>query len=103
MQVIEIAERLPDCKHCRKIEKDEIEEGQKIALFFKPATLVTRKLHSVNNVGFMGIAKSIRRNESRQNYSIEFESATLLEVIISSIEVIILVCEDCEKKYSQAE
>ncbi len=102
MEVIEIAERLPDCRLCRKIGKDEVEKGQKIALFFRPATLVTRKLHAVDNAGFMGIVKSIRRDESRKIYSIEFESATLLEVIISSIEAIILVCEDCEKKYSHS-
>lgn len=99
MEVINIENCLPDCKLCRRIEKDQLAAAQKIAIFFKTDTLERRKLHNFNHLGVLGIVKSIRKDDAGKIYSVKFENGVISEFILSSIEKIILACDECAKKY----
>lgn len=100
MHVIGINKCLTYCQDCRRIEKEQVEVSQKIALFFDAGTLDKRKLHGFNGVGVMGTVKSVQKDENKEIYSVKLENGALSEIIVSSIKEIVLLCDDCAKKYN---
>ncbi|MFA6096195.1 MAG: hypothetical protein WC788_01045 [Candidatus Paceibacterota bacterium] len=99
MHVINIEKRLPDCRLCEKIEKEKMRVAQRIALFFNADALSRRNGHGFSHDGVMGIIKEIRKDDAGNVYSVKLENSTLSEFILSRIDAIILVCDECEKKY----
>ena len=99
MHVINIEKRLPDCKLCEKIEKEKMHAAQKIALFFNADTLSRRNGHGFSHVGVMGIIEDIRKDDTGNIYSVKLENGALSEFILSRIDAIILLCDECAEKY----
>jgi len=51
------------------------------------------------HIGILGVVINIQKDDIQNIYSVILENGILSEFIVSSIKEIILVCDECAKKY----